>query len=157
MLIGAREHEFRGVKPGRLGRVDIDHGEETILEIEAFVEIGFTPLEAIRAATALAAANLRLDGITGQLSPGLAADVLVVARCVRADHAAHSGAVGKKNSGPIEPEAPPNRVNDLPRHVRDSLRKAGSAAERAGLKRNVASTIMDGVSPERPASSPSAL
>jgi hypothetical protein len=27
MLIGAREHEFRGVEPGRLGRVDIDHGE----------------------------------------------------------------------------------------------------------------------------------
>ena len=30
--------------------VDTDHGEETILEIEAFVEIGFSPLAAINAA-----------------------------------------------------------------------------------------------------------
>ena len=58
--------------------VDTDHGEETILEIEAFVEIGYTPLEAIRAATSLAATNLRIDGITGTLAPGLAADVLIV-------------------------------------------------------------------------------
>src|SRR6476661_747290 len=58
--------------------VDTDHGEETILEIEAFAEIGYTPLEAIRAATALAATNLKIEGITGRLAPGLAADVLVV-------------------------------------------------------------------------------
>jgi imidazolonepropionase-like amidohydrolase len=58
--------------------IDIDHGEETILEIEAHVEIGYTPLEAIRAATSLAATNLRIDGLTGTLKPGLAADVLIV-------------------------------------------------------------------------------
>ncbi|MBM4407242.1 MAG: amidohydrolase family protein [Chloroflexi bacterium] len=58
--------------------VDTDHGEETILEIEAFVEIGFTPLQAIRAATSLAAANLKIDGITGTLAPGRSADILVV-------------------------------------------------------------------------------
>lgn len=58
--------------------VDPDHGEETILEIEAFVEIGYTPLEAIRAATGLAAANLKLDGVTGRLAAGMAADILVV-------------------------------------------------------------------------------
>jgi imidazolonepropionase-like amidohydrolase len=58
--------------------VDTDHGEETILETEAFREIGFTPLEAIRSATSLAAKNLRIDGETGRLANGLAADVLVV-------------------------------------------------------------------------------
>ena len=47
---------------------DTDHGEETILEIEAFVEIGFTPLEAIRAATSLAATNLKIEGVTGRLA-----------------------------------------------------------------------------------------
>ena len=60
------------------GIIDTDHGEETILEIEAFVEIGYTPLQAIRAATSLAATNLRLGGVTGRLATGLAADVLVV-------------------------------------------------------------------------------
>ena len=39
--------------------VDTDHGEETIMEIEAFVEIGYTPLEAICAGTSLAATNLQ--------------------------------------------------------------------------------------------------
>ena len=58
--------------------VDTDHGEETILEIEAFVEIGYSPLAAINAATSLAAANLRIDRETGRLAEGLAADVLVV-------------------------------------------------------------------------------
>jgi imidazolonepropionase-like amidohydrolase len=58
--------------------IDTDHGEETILEIEAFVEIGFTPLAAIRAATSLAAANLKIDGVTGTLAPGLAGDILIV-------------------------------------------------------------------------------
>ena len=58
--------------------VDTDHGEETILEIEAFVEIGYTPLEAIRAATSLAADNLRIGEVTGTLAPGRAADILVV-------------------------------------------------------------------------------
>jgi imidazolonepropionase-like amidohydrolase len=58
--------------------VDTDHGEETILEIEAFVEIGFTPLEAIRAATSLAATNLKIAAETGRLAEGLAADILVV-------------------------------------------------------------------------------
>ena len=59
--------------------VDTDHGEETILEIEAFVEIGYTPLEAIRAAT-VARRDEPQDRrrSPGRLAPGLAADVLVV-------------------------------------------------------------------------------
>lgn len=56
---------------------DPDHGEELLLEIEGHVEIGMTPLEAIRAATADGARNLRLDGETGRVAPGLAADLLV--------------------------------------------------------------------------------
>ena len=58
--------------------VDPDHGEELILEIEGHVEIGMTPLAAIRAATADGARNLRLDTVTGSVRPGLSADLLVV-------------------------------------------------------------------------------
>jgi imidazolonepropionase-like amidohydrolase len=90
--------------------VDTDHGEETILEIEAFVEIGYTPLEAIRAATSLAARNLRLDGITGRLAPGLAADVLVVEGEPHRDiHALRNGRLVLRLGRPILPTplAPP--------------------------------------------------
>jgi imidazolonepropionase-like amidohydrolase len=58
--------------------VDPDHGEELLLEIEGHVEIGLSPLAAIRAATADGAANLRLADVTGRLHPGLVADLLVV-------------------------------------------------------------------------------
>ncbi len=57
--------------------VDPDHGEELILEIEGHVEVGMTPLAAIRAATADGARNLRLDGVTGSIRAGLAADLLI--------------------------------------------------------------------------------
>jgi imidazolonepropionase-like amidohydrolase len=57
---------------------DPDHGEELILEIEGHVEIGMTPLAAIRAATSEGARNLRLDAVTGSVREGLVADLLVV-------------------------------------------------------------------------------
>ncbi len=98
--------------------VDTDHGEETILEIEAFVEIGYTPLEAIRAATALAAANLKLDGVTGRLAPGLAADVLVVTGAPHRDiHDLRNGRLVLRGGRPILPTPlapPPLRLPALP-------------------------------------------
>jgi imidazolonepropionase-like amidohydrolase len=57
---------------------DPDHGEELILEIEGHVEIGMSPLAALRAATSAGARNLRIEGVTGSVRPGLAADLLVV-------------------------------------------------------------------------------
>ena len=83
---------------------DTDHGEETILEIEAFVEIGFTPLEAIRAATSLAATNLKIEGVTGRLAPGLAADILVVGgRPDRDIHDLRNGRLVLREGRPILP------------------------------------------------------
>jgi imidazolonepropionase-like amidohydrolase len=94
--------------------VDTDHGEETILEIEAFVEIGYTPLEAIRAATSLAATNLKIEGITGRLAPGMAADVLVVTGRPDVDiHDLRDGRLVLRAGRPILPTPlapPPKRI-----------------------------------------------
>ncbi len=90
--------------------IDTDHGEETILEIEAFVEIGYTPLEAIRSATALAATNLKIDGVTGRLAQGLSADVLVVTgRPDRDIHDLRNGRLVFRQGRPVLPTplAPP--------------------------------------------------
>jgi imidazolonepropionase-like amidohydrolase len=45
----------------------------------AFVEAGFTPVEALRAVTSTAARAVGLADLVGRLAPGYAADVLVVA------------------------------------------------------------------------------
>jgi imidazolonepropionase-like amidohydrolase len=94
--------------------IDTDHGEETILEIEAFVEIGFTPLEAIRSATALAATNLKIEGVTGRLAPGLAADVLVVTGRPDVDiHDLRDGRLVLREGRPVLPTPlapPPKRI-----------------------------------------------
>lgn len=57
---------------------DPDHGEELILEIEGHVEIGMSPMAALRAATFDGARNLRIESITGSLRAGLAGDMLIV-------------------------------------------------------------------------------
>ncbi len=49
-------------------------------EIAAFVDFGFTPADALRAATTLAAECLRLEKTTGALERGLDADLIVVER-----------------------------------------------------------------------------
>lgn len=94
--------------------VDTDHGEETILEIEAFVEIGYTPLEAIRAATSLAATNLKIEGITGRLAAGLSADVLVVSGRPDVDiHDLRDGRLVLRQGRPVLPTPlapPPKRL-----------------------------------------------
>jgi len=93
---------------------DTDHGEETILEIEAFVEIGYTPLEAIRAATSLAATNLKIDSVTGRLSEGLSADVLIVdGRPDRDIHDLRDGRLVLRAGRPVLPTPlapPPKRI-----------------------------------------------
>jgi imidazolonepropionase-like amidohydrolase len=47
-------------------------------EIELYARAGFSPMEAIRAATAVPAAAMRLDKVLGTLEPGKRADLLVL-------------------------------------------------------------------------------
>lgn len=54
-------------------------------EVEELVAVGFTPLEAIRAATYESARLAGIDGRTGSIAVGLEADLLVVERDPRAD------------------------------------------------------------------------
>jgi imidazolonepropionase-like amidohydrolase len=92
--------------------VDPDHGEELILEIEGHVEIGMTPLEAIRAATADGARNLGLASVTGSVRPGLVADLLVVAGAPDRDiHALRRPELVVRAGRPIAPTrlAPPTK------------------------------------------------
>jgi imidazolonepropionase-like amidohydrolase len=49
-------------------------------EVAAYVELGMTPLEALRTATTSAAELLRLQDRVGALKPGLEADLIVVER-----------------------------------------------------------------------------
>lgn len=53
------------------------HGENA-REFELWIQAGFTPIEAIRAATGHAALHLGLQGETGAIKPGLAADIIAV-------------------------------------------------------------------------------
>lgn len=55
-----------------------DFQEAIHLELEAFSAIGFDAVTTIRAATLDAARHLGIDGLTGSLEPGKAADVLIV-------------------------------------------------------------------------------
>jgi imidazolonepropionase-like amidohydrolase len=48
-------------------------------ELELMVKYGMSPLEAIRAATSVAAEALGLGAETGRIAPGLGADLLAVA------------------------------------------------------------------------------
>ena len=54
------------------------HGDYAA-ELELMVKHGMSPLEVIRAATAVAAEALGLEGETGRVAPGLAADLIAVA------------------------------------------------------------------------------
>jgi imidazolonepropionase-like amidohydrolase len=47
-------------------------------EIELYAAAGFTPLDALRAATATSARAMRLDGESGTLAPGQRADLVVL-------------------------------------------------------------------------------
>jgi imidazolonepropionase-like amidohydrolase len=60
------------------GVAHTDFGEELFAELEAYVRVGMRPAGAIAATTAIAAAHLGLDAVTGTLAGNRAADVLVV-------------------------------------------------------------------------------
>ena len=91
---------------------DPDHGEELILEIEGHVEIGMTPLAAIRAATAEGARNLRLDDVTGiRARRAWSADLLVVEGAPDRDiHALRRPVLVVRQGQPIAPD-PPRRAD----------------------------------------------
>ena len=55
-----------------------DFGEDLFIELEAWVGVGMDPGDVIHYATGRAAWHLGIDGETGVLRPGLAADVLIV-------------------------------------------------------------------------------
>jgi imidazolonepropionase-like amidohydrolase len=63
---------------------DTSYGPDSLTriahEVANFVEIGMTPLEAIRSATVTAAELLGLERATGAIEPGLEADLIVVER-----------------------------------------------------------------------------
>jgi imidazolonepropionase-like amidohydrolase len=62
--------------------VDTDYGPESLSrvhqEVAYFVDLGLTPLEALRAATTTAADLLGMGDRVGQLKPGFEADLIVV-------------------------------------------------------------------------------
>ena len=64
--------------------VDTEYGPQSTsripLEIKHLTELGFTPMEAIRAATAVAAQCLGIDKRVGTLRPGMEADLVVFER-----------------------------------------------------------------------------
>lgn len=64
-----------GTDTGPLGRFQ---GYFELMELEMMVDAGFTPMEALRAATGVAARCLRIDGLVGTLQAGRAADLLVL-------------------------------------------------------------------------------
>jgi imidazolonepropionase-like amidohydrolase len=53
-------------------------GHSEAREIELYVEAGFTPMEAIQAATIVPARVMKLDGESGTVEPGKRADLIVV-------------------------------------------------------------------------------
>ncbi len=63
---------------------DTGYGPQSVLrlghELLELVGIGMTPIEAIRAATTVAAELLGVDDHTGMIAPGLDADLLVLER-----------------------------------------------------------------------------
>jgi len=53
-------------------------GESTLRELEALIEVGLTPHQALATATSVSARRLGLEKQIGRLEPGLVADILLV-------------------------------------------------------------------------------
>jgi imidazolonepropionase-like amidohydrolase len=68
-------------------------------ELWSLVEGGFTPLEALRAATSNGATYLGIDGDVGSLAPGRLADLVVVSGDPLADIHASTSIVGVMKGG----------------------------------------------------------
>lgn len=55
------------------------HGSSTIREIRTLTELGFTPAEALVAATSTSAGIMGLDKVQGTIKPGMRADLVLIA------------------------------------------------------------------------------
>jgi imidazolonepropionase-like amidohydrolase len=86
----------RMVRMARANGVRIAFGTDTGVsphgmnarEFQLMVEAGYTPLQAIQAATINAADHLQLNGVAGRIAPGYAADIIAVDGDPLADAAA---------------------------------------------------------------------
>jgi imidazolonepropionase-like amidohydrolase len=84
------------MRRARTARVPVAFGTDTGVsphgmnarEFQLMVEAGYTPLEAIQTATIGAADHLQLNGVTGRIAPGYAADIIAVDADPLADAAA---------------------------------------------------------------------
>jgi imidazolonepropionase-like amidohydrolase len=86
-----------------VGTTFTDFGEELFFELEVYEAIGFSALETIRMTTRNAARYLGLENVTGQLLPGLVADLLIVNGRPDEDLAAlRRGALVVRDGQPIQ-------------------------------------------------------
>jgi imidazolonepropionase-like amidohydrolase len=87
LAVGARirRHGIRVVSGADSGVGPLKRHGSVVLSVIDLPEAGFSHAEALRTATAGAAAECGLAAVTGALSPGLAADLLVVDGDLRAD------------------------------------------------------------------------
>jgi imidazolonepropionase-like amidohydrolase len=79
MLKMAGEARKAGVKVAFGTDTGVSPHGQNLRELELMVQAGFTPAEALRSATVVAAEHLGLSSETGRIAPGLAADVIAVA------------------------------------------------------------------------------
>ena len=91
-----------------VGTDGTDFQEAIHLELESFSAIGFDAVTTIRAATLDAARHLGIDGLTGSLEPGKAADVLIVAGAADRDiRALRRPRLVVAAGRPVQPTPPP--------------------------------------------------
>jgi len=107
MLPRVRDATVRGWKAGVqiIAGTDTDYGPESTRripdEVVELVQVGLPPMDAIKAATSLAARCLGIDQRTGVLKPGLEADLIAVDRDPLADVGALRDVVLIVNNGRI--------------------------------------------------------
>ena len=107
MLPRVRDATARGWKAGVqiIAGTDTDYGPESTRripdEVVELVQLGLPPMDAIKAATSLAARCLGIDQRTGALKAGLEADLIVVDRDPLADVGALRDVVLIVNNGRI--------------------------------------------------------
>ncbi len=84
---------------------DTPYGPESLSrvsgEVASFVELGMTPLEALRTATTSAAELLRLQDRVGQIKPGFEADLIVVERNPLEDIRSLADVIGVISNGRV--------------------------------------------------------
>jgi imidazolonepropionase-like amidohydrolase len=107
MLPRVRDATARGWKAGVqvIAGTDTDYGPQSTRrvpdEVAELVQVGLSPMDAIKAATSLAARCLGIDQRTGALKAGLEADLIVVDRNPLADVGALRDVVLIVNNGRI--------------------------------------------------------